>query len=51
MLAAHPLAGLVSDAILLHHERPDGGGTPSDCAAWKCLSPPGWLGYAMRLTP
>lgn len=28
MLAAHPLAGLVSDAILLHHERPDGGGYP-----------------------
>ena len=28
MLAAHPLAGLVSEAILLHHERPDGGGYP-----------------------
>lgn len=28
MLAAHPLAGLVRDAILLHHERPDGAGYP-----------------------
>jgi predicted RNA-binding Zn-ribbon protein involved in translation (DUF1610 family) len=28
MLAAHPLAGLVRDAILLHHERPDGRGYP-----------------------
>ncbi|MDT8383255.1 MAG: HD-GYP domain-containing protein [Gammaproteobacteria bacterium] len=28
MLAAHPLAKLVGDAVLLHHERPDGTGYP-----------------------
>ena len=28
MLAGHPLAGLVKDAIQLHHERPDGKGYP-----------------------
>jgi hypothetical protein len=28
MLAGHPLAGLVSEAVLLHHERPDGNGYP-----------------------
>jgi hypothetical protein len=28
MLAAHPLAELVGDAVLLHHERPDGAGYP-----------------------
>lgn len=28
MLAGHPLADLVKDAILLHHERPDGKGYP-----------------------
>ena len=28
MLAGHPLAALVSDAVLLHHERPDGLGYP-----------------------
>jgi len=28
MLAAHPLAHLVRDAVLLHHERPDGKGYP-----------------------
>lgn len=28
MLAGHPLAHLVSDAVLLHHERPDGRGYP-----------------------
>lgn len=28
MLSGHPLAGLVSDAVLKHHERPDGQGYP-----------------------
>jgi HD-GYP domain-containing protein (c-di-GMP phosphodiesterase class II) len=28
MLAGHPLAGLVRDAVRLHHERPDGQGYP-----------------------
>lgn len=28
MLAGHPLAKLVEDAVLLHHERPDGQGYP-----------------------
>lgn len=28
MLSGHPLAGLISDAVLLHHERPDGLGYP-----------------------
>ncbi|MBI2384638.1 MAG: HD-GYP domain-containing protein [Elusimicrobia bacterium] len=28
MLAGHPLARLVSDAVFLHHERPDGKGYP-----------------------
>lgn len=28
MLAGHPLARLVEDAVLLHHERPDGRGYP-----------------------
>lgn len=28
LLSGHPLAALVSDAILLHHERPDGKGYP-----------------------
>lgn len=28
MLAGHPLAGLVRDAVHLHHERPDGRGYP-----------------------
>jgi hypothetical protein len=28
MLAGHPLAPLVNDAVLLHHERPDGEGYP-----------------------
>lgn len=28
MLSGHPLAQLVSDAVLLHHERPDGQGYP-----------------------
>lgn len=28
MLAGHPLAGLVRDAVNLHHERPDGRGYP-----------------------
>lgn len=28
MLSGHPLARLVSDAVLLHHERPDGQGYP-----------------------
>ena len=28
MLSGHPLAALVSDAVLLHHERPDGLGYP-----------------------
>lgn len=28
LLAGHPLAGLVLDAVLLHHERPDGRGYP-----------------------
>lgn len=28
MLAGHPLAALVNDAVLLHHERPDGSGYP-----------------------
>lgn len=29
MLSSHPLAQLVSDAVLMHHERPDGQGYPS----------------------
>lgn len=29
LLAGHPLAGLVRDAVFLHHERPDGRGYPS----------------------
>ncbi|MBV8471650.1 MAG: HD-GYP domain-containing protein [Burkholderiaceae bacterium] len=33
MLAGHPLAALVHDAVLLHHERPDGCGYPSGLAA------------------
>lgn len=32
MLSAHPLADLVSDAVLLHHERPDGRGYPRGLA-------------------
>lgn len=28
MLASHPLAALVGNAVLLHHERPDGAGYP-----------------------
>ncbi len=28
LLSGHPLAALVSDAVLLHHERPDGTGYP-----------------------
>jgi len=28
LVANHPLSGLVSDAILMHHERPDGKGYP-----------------------
>ena len=28
LLAVHPLAGLVRDAVMLHHETPDGGGYP-----------------------
>lgn len=32
MLSAHPLADLVRDAVLLHHERPDGGGYPRGLA-------------------
>jgi len=28
MLSGHPLSALVSDAVLLHHERPDGQGYP-----------------------
>lgn len=33
MLAGHPLARLVSDAVLLHHERPDGLGYPKGLAS------------------
>jgi hypothetical protein len=32
MLTAHPLAALVSDAVQLHHERPDGQGYPRGLA-------------------
>jgi putative nucleotidyltransferase with HDIG domain len=32
MLAAHPLAYLVKDAVALHHERPDGQGYPGGVA-------------------
>lgn len=32
MLSGHPLAQLVSDAVLLHHERPDGRGYPRGLA-------------------
>lgn len=32
MLSGHPLAGLVRDAVLLHHERPDGLGYPQGLA-------------------
>jgi hypothetical protein len=32
MLSGHPLANLVSDAVLLHHERPDGKGYPRGLA-------------------
>ncbi|MDP3844387.1 MAG: HD-GYP domain-containing protein [Oxalobacteraceae bacterium] len=32
MLSGHPLSGLVSDAVLLHHERPDGRGYPRGLA-------------------
>ncbi|NMM27770.1 MAG: HD-GYP domain-containing protein [Glaciimonas sp.] len=32
MLSGHPLAQLVSDAVLLHHERPDGKGYPRGLA-------------------
>lgn len=32
MLSGHPLARLVSDAVLLHHERPDGLGYPRGLA-------------------
>lgn len=32
MLSGHPLAQLVSDAVLLHHERPDGLGYPRGLA-------------------
>lgn len=32
MLSGHPLARLVSDAVLLHHERPDGRGYPRGLA-------------------
>jgi hypothetical protein len=32
MLSGHPLAALVSDAVLLHHERPDGQGYPRGLA-------------------
>lgn len=32
MLSGHPLAQLVSDAVLLHHERPDGQGYPRGLA-------------------
>ncbi|TBR12585.1 MAG: HD-GYP domain-containing protein [Rugosibacter sp.] len=32
MLSGHPLAGLVSDAVLLHHERPDELGYPQGLA-------------------
>lgn len=32
MLAGHPLAHLVADAVLLHHERPDGRGYPRGLA-------------------
>ncbi len=32
MLSGHPLARLVSDAVLLHHERPDGQGYPRGLA-------------------
>lgn len=33
LLAGHPLAGWVEDALLLHHERPDGRGYPKGLAA------------------
>lgn len=33
MLAGHPLAGLVLDAVLLHHETPDGRGYPRGLSA------------------
>ena len=33
MLAGHPLAALVMDAVRLHHERPDGAGYPLGLAA------------------
>lgn len=33
ILSAHPLAALVGDAVLLHHERPDGRGYPRGLAA------------------
>lgn len=33
MLATHPLARLVSDAVALHHERPDGRGYPRGLTA------------------
>lgn len=33
LLSGHPLADLVSDAILLHHERPDGKGYPHGISA------------------
>lgn len=32
MLSGHPLAALVNDAVLLHHERPDGRGYPQGLA-------------------
>lgn len=32
MLSGHPLSALVSDAVLLHHERPDGRGYPRGLA-------------------
>lgn len=32
MLSGHPLSGLVSDGVLLHHERPDGQGYPRGLA-------------------
>ncbi len=33
LLADHPLAGLVRDAIIAHHERPDGEGYPNQLTA------------------
>jgi len=33
MLSGHPLADLVKDAVLLHHERPDGRGYPQGLSA------------------